>query len=88
MPESHTGTARNPEPVPPPTPRQEAADALNELRTALDAHRIVLPSLDLDLLTLVAVDNGSDRRPLIELGRVNLDTARKLTQALTTRDAR
>jgi hypothetical protein len=69
-------------------PRQEAADALNELRAALDAHGIVLPSLDLDPVTLVASDMGPDRRPLIALGRVNLETARALARALATEDAR
>ncbi|MGP3968679.1 hypothetical protein [Streptomyces sp. 6N223] len=89
MPESHTTAARNLEPVPPPTPRQEAAHALNELRAALDAHGIVLPSLDLDRLSLRGHDMGSpEARPLIELGRCNLDTARRLTQALTPGDAR
>ncbi|MDT0347021.1 hypothetical protein [Streptomyces litchfieldiae] len=83
MPEfTHAGSAQNLEPVPPPTARQEAAVALNELRAALKAHGIVLPSLDLDPVTLFASDHGPDRRPLIELGRVNMETVRKLTQAL------
>jgi hypothetical protein len=71
-------------PVPPPTERREADRALNQLRAALDACGITLPSLDLDAVTLAAIHNGgTDRRPLIELGRVNLETARKLTRALS-----
>jgi hypothetical protein len=88
MPESHTRTARNLEPVPPPSPRQEAADALSQLHAALNAHGITLPSLDLDPVTLVASDLGPDRRPLIELGRVNPEAARALARALATGNAR
>jgi hypothetical protein len=57
---------------------------MDQLRAALDVHGITLPSLDLDAVTLAAIHNGSpDRRPLIDLGRVNLETARKLARALT-----
>jgi hypothetical protein len=57
---------------------------LNQLRAALGVHGITLPSLDLDQVTLAAIHNGSpDRRPLIELGRVNSETARKLARALS-----
>lgn len=69
-------------PVGTPTPRQEAARTLNELRAAMDAHGITLPSLGLDTASLVS----TTVRPLVELGRVNLETARKLIQALSTRD--
>jgi hypothetical protein len=70
-------------PVPPPTERHEADRALNQLRAALDVRGITLPSLDLDAVTLATIHNGStDLRPLIDLGRVNLETARKLARAL------
>lgn len=71
------------EPVPTPTPRQEAARTLNQLRAALDAAGIVIPSLDLDGASLYAADHGTDMRPLIHLGNVNLATARQLAQAIT-----
>jgi hypothetical protein len=81
---THAGSSKNREPVPPQTPRQEAALVLNQLRAALQAHGITLPSLDLDPVMLAAIANGApDRRPLIELGRVNVETARSLTQALS-----
>lgn len=63
-------------------PRHEAARALIDLQEALRAHGIVLPSLELDPASLWAAENGTDRRPLLSLGRVNLPTARKLAAVL------
>ncbi|WP_049575734.1 hypothetical protein [Streptomyces sp. SBT349] len=60
-----------------PSPRQSAYAAMRELDTALRRHGIVLPSLSVDGHSL-RVGIG----PLIELGRVNLDSAKKLTDAL------
>lgn len=78
----------HPEAVAMSAQRQEATRALNELRGALDALGIVLPSLNLDAVTFAASDNGSDRLPLIELGRVNLETTEMLTRALHRGDVR
>jgi hypothetical protein len=67
-----------------PTPRQEAAQALKELKAALSALGIKLPSLDIDPLSARSAELGSGLfpRPLIELGRCNIDVARALAQAL------
>ncbi|MGV4887143.1 hypothetical protein ACSR0Z_11035 [Streptomyces viridosporus] len=57
-----------------------AADAcVEELRAALTAHGITLPSLGLDVPTLAS---RYPTRPLIALGNCNLLTARALTAAL------
>ncbi|MER6407110.1 hypothetical protein [Streptomyces viridosporus] len=57
-----------------------AADAcVEELRAALAAHGITLPSLGLDVPTLAS---RYPTRPLIALGNCNLLTARALTAAL------
>lgn len=70
-------------PTDPVDPVQEAYQALTELRDALGAHGIVLPSLDLDPATLAGGGSLlSGRHPLIELGRVNLATARRLARVL------
>lgn len=60
---------------------REAAASLAALRRALDAHRIVLPTLELDVAALV----GSTTRPLITLGRCTPDTALALARALRAR---
>lgn len=62
-----------------PAQRLAAADeAQEELRAALDAWGITLPSLNLDPVTCA----GPAPRPLINLGRCNPSTARKLAAAL------
>jgi hypothetical protein len=66
------------EPATPPTPHQQAARTLNQLRAALAVHGVSVPSLGLDVLSL----SQPHTRPLIELGRINLGTARLLTRAL------
>lgn len=64
--------------------RQEAESALKDLKEALSALGITLPSIELDHLSLLGPHIG----PLIDLGRVNLDTARKLTEALRSSNGR
>ncbi|MCT4352776.1 hypothetical protein M5362_06485 [Streptomyces sp. Je 1-79] len=56
----------------------EAQEAVRELREALVRAGIVLPSLGLDVLTLAA----DPPRPLVELGRCTVETARLLTGAV------
>lgn len=56
----------------------ETKEVIEELRAALERNGIVLPSLGLDALFLAA---GSPRS-LIELGRITVDTARKLAAVL------
>lgn len=60
---------------------REAIEALTQLRAALAAHRITLPSLDLHLPSY-ASSHGTP--PLISLGNCNLATTRLLTDALAT----
>ncbi|GAU68908.1 hypothetical protein SSP35_09_01520 [Streptomyces sp. NBRC 110611] len=59
-------------------PRSAAQEACDELAAALAEAGIVLPSLGVDLVTY------SSQRPsvLIELGRCNVATARRLVAAL------
>ena len=54
----------------------EAEQVLAELRAALRSVGVILPSLRIDLASTVA------GQPLIDLGRANLDTARKLARAI------
>ncbi|WP_049577886.1 hypothetical protein [Streptomyces sp. SBT349] len=61
-----------------PAPRR-ADKAMKELDTALRRHGVVLPSLSVDGHSL-RVGIG----PLVELGRVNLETAKQLTDALNS----
>ncbi|WP_405950079.1 hypothetical protein OG588_30645 [Streptomyces prunicolor] len=56
----------------------EATAEVAELQAALKTHGIILPSLGLDLPSVVQ----SYGAPLVELGNCNLDTARALTAAL------
>jgi hypothetical protein len=58
----------------------EAVDTVRELSEALAAVGIVLPSLGTDLALCVAF--GTTARPLVELGRCNVETARRLTLVL------
>lgn len=57
---------------------EEAETALGELREALTRAGITLPSLRLDTASYAEVNP----RPLVELGRCNVGTARKLAEAL------
>ncbi|MEV6727536.1 MULTISPECIES: hypothetical protein [unclassified Streptomyces] len=64
------------------TADREAIEALTELRAALAAHGITLPSLDLHLFSYA----GSYRTPpLIALGNCNPATARLLADVLAGR---
>ncbi|WP_405843327.1 hypothetical protein [Streptomyces sp. NBC_01518] len=56
----------------------EANAEVADLQAALKAHGITLPSLGLDLASVVQTYGP----PLVELGNCNLDTARALTAAL------
>jgi hypothetical protein len=56
----------------------EAQTVLRELTEALEGAGITLPSLGLDTVSYV----DPHPQPLIQFGRCNLDTARKLTAAL------
>ncbi|MFH8471413.1 hypothetical protein [Streptomyces sp. NPDC018000] len=57
----------------------DAQDCVNDLRAALAAHGVTLPSLGIDLPTFTARYRTS---PLITLGNCNLPTARALAAAL------
>ena len=56
----------------------EANAEVAELQAALKANGITLPSLGVDLPSVVQTYGA----PLVELGNCNLDTARALTAAL------
>ncbi|MEU0299293.1 hypothetical protein ABZ252_07445 [Streptomyces sp. NPDC006175] len=62
---------------------EEAEAAREDLREALDAAGVKLPSLRLDVPSLVSPMS----QPLIDLGRCNLATTRRLTAALRQRRA-
>ncbi|GAA3815264.1 hypothetical protein GCM10022403_056060 [Streptomyces coacervatus] len=57
----------------------EATTCVHQLRTALAAHGITLPSLGIDLPTYARPLNAP---PLIALGNCNTATAQALTAAL------
>ncbi|GLX34873.1 hypothetical protein [Streptomyces lavendulae] len=59
-----------------------AITALTELRAALAAHGITLPSLDLHLPSYAASHRSP---PLISLGNCNPATAQRLADALAAR---
>lgn len=65
--------------VPQPTVRDEARRTVNQVRAALAMHDITIPSLGIDVVSL----SGAHVRPLIELGRINQETARLLARALS-----
>ncbi|MEV1010435.1 hypothetical protein [Streptomyces sp. NPDC049881] len=58
--------------------RREVVAVVEELESALAEHGITLPSLGIDVMTYV----GAAAPPLVDLGRCNPQTARKLTEAL------
>ncbi len=57
---------------------RQAEGVTAELRTALRAVGITLPSLDVDPVSCASAHMA----PLVELGRCNLDTARRLAGVL------
>lgn len=57
----------------------DTESCVEQLRTALEAHGITLPSLTVDLPTFAGAYAGS---PLISLGNCNEETARALTAVL------
>lgn len=57
---------------------EDAKEAVAELRAALERAGIRLPSLGLDPVTWAA----EPPRPLVELGRCTVETARRLAAAL------
>ncbi|GHJ36683.1 hypothetical protein Sm713_22920 [Streptomyces sp. TS71-3] len=59
---------------------QDAETVRDELDTALRSRGVTLPSLCVEALAYADRDG---RRPLIQLGRCNLETARKLSAVLT-----
>lgn len=65
-------------------PVSESEEALSELRDALDASGIALPSLGLDPVG----HDWQPAAPLIALGCCTRDTARRLASALRARGAR
>lgn len=56
-----------------------ATEAVVDLQHALTAAAITLPSLGIDLVSCTRL---TEPRPLVELGRCNLPTARALAAAL------
>lgn len=64
---------------PPEDPLTSTAEAVDELRQALAGVGLTFPSLDVDLISCTQRDYP---RPLVELGRCNLDTARRLSAVL------
>ncbi|WP_438488049.1 hypothetical protein [Streptomyces sp. S186] len=58
--------------------RAEVETVLTELREALARAGIILPSLGLDPVSYA----HRSMPPLVELGRCNMDTARRLVKAL------
>ncbi|MEU6893081.1 hypothetical protein ABZ934_15015 [Streptomyces sp. NPDC046557] len=61
---------------------REAIEALAQLRAALAAHGITLPSLDLHLASYAS---GYGNPPLITLGNCNTATAQRLAAVLADR---
>ncbi|WP_432082348.1 hypothetical protein [Streptomyces sp. WAC 04229] len=64
----------------PDNPLASALAVSDELSAALARHSITLPSLGPDLASCTTT---TVHRPLLELGRVNLSTAHRLTVLLT-----
>ncbi|MFI0486122.1 hypothetical protein [Actinomadura sp. 9N215] len=80
-PTAHTGGTRAAQTAGQPKeatrPYDESRNALEDLQGALDAAGVKLPSLGLENGPVI----GS-RTPLIELGRCNIETARKLAEVI------
>ncbi|WP_331462007.1 hypothetical protein [Streptomyces sp. KMM 9044] len=64
----------------PDNPLASALAVSDELSAALALHGIILPSLGPELASCTT---STVHRPLLELGRVNLSTAHRLTAVLT-----
>nr|WP_129843887.1 hypothetical protein [Streptomyces sp. RFCAC02] len=62
-----------------PAPTEDADELCAELRELLGRHGIKLPSLAVDPVTSAGIYYS---RPLLELGRCNLDTAARLVDLL------
>jgi hypothetical protein len=62
----------------PPLCVEEAEEVVEELRAALAKAGITLPSLGLDPVSLARLTP----RPLVELGRCSVETARRLAAVL------
>ncbi|TDC77454.1 hypothetical protein [Streptomyces hainanensis] len=62
-----------------------SAEAVQELSDALAGAGIVLPSLAVDLVSCTSVFHI---RPLVELGRCDVDTARRLAAVVRAGQAR
>ncbi|MDO0935740.1 hypothetical protein QQY66_30175 [Streptomyces sp. DG2A-72] len=60
-------------------PHDETETCVDQLRTALEAHGITLPSLGIDLPTFA---DTYTTPPLVSLGNCNTTTARSLIAAL------
>ncbi|MFJ4687706.1 hypothetical protein ACIQNG_01930 [Streptomyces sp. NPDC091377] len=61
------------------TPHHDVDTCVENLRAALKAHDITLPSLGVDLPTF---ENDLIARPLVALGNCNIKTALALTDVL------
>ncbi|MCZ7417767.1 MULTISPECIES: hypothetical protein [unclassified Streptomyces] len=61
---------------------REAEEAANDLREQLRKSAVVLPSLRIDPVSAA----GSEPSPLIDLGRCNLETVRRLVVVLRQRE--
>jgi hypothetical protein len=61
---------------------EEAEEAVRELREALARAGIVLPSLGLDIVSIVR----EVPQPLVELGRCTVETARRIAVVLPGKD--
>ncbi|WP_406861684.1 hypothetical protein ABZO31_14865 [Streptomyces sp. HUAS MG47] len=59
-----------------------AQQVVDQLKAALDAVDVVLPSMGVDPLT-IGGSGPAAPYPLIELGRCNMDTARQLVAVLS-----
>jgi acyl CoA:acetate/3-ketoacid CoA transferase beta subunit len=66
-------------------PLTAATEVVRELKQALAALGISLPSLGVDLASCTVTT--STPRPLVELGRCNLETAQRLAVAFRTATA-
>ncbi|MDX3547186.1 hypothetical protein PV729_35000 [Streptomyces europaeiscabiei] len=69
----------------PTDPLATALALTDELAEALRRHGITFPSLTLDLASCTVT---TAPRPLVELGRVNLETARQLLNVLRNAEER
>lgn len=64
---------------------QAASEAVTDLRAALTTLGVTLPSVRIDLPSCTS---SIDARPLVDLGRCNMETARRLITILNQAAAR